>query len=260
MASHPWSWLLAAASVVLADGDWAAAQTTKQPALRASIHDQDGDGKGDKLNDESWQGLLRRAGNRADRAVAEFDLSAFKGRRLAEAVVEFELAVNNAGGASVREFDVMVYAGTGQVDPGAFAAKAQLVRRISFSIQANPASYRVDADRQVQAALEAGAKFVGIRFDPVGDANFPSILTKISLTVQTEADAAAAREIAALITRLGDDSFKVREAAAAELVKRGERARAQLEKAARESSDAEIRESARRLVGRLDQERRMKEK
>ncbi|MCI0680716.1 MAG: hypothetical protein L0Y71_01315 [Gemmataceae bacterium] len=246
--------LLAAALIVIA-AEPAAAQTHR-PAVRASLHDQDGDGKADKINATMWQGLLRRGTNRADRAVAEFDLSALRGRRLAEVVLEFELAVNNAGGASVREFDVVVYAGTGKVDLDTFTAKAQLIRRISFSIQANPATYRLDADRQVQAVLDGKAKFVGIRFDPVGDANFPSILTEVALIVQTEADAAAAREIAALIQRLGADEFKEREAAATELVKRGARARPQLDKAQREARDAEIRQRVRAILDRINRERR----
>ena len=38
--------------------------------------------------------------------------------------------------------------------------------------------------------------------DQDGDANFPSILTDISLTTQTEAQAAVEREVAALISDL----------------------------------------------------------
>ena len=255
MARFPWRCLFLAASLIAMTAERAAAQAHK-PAVRASIHDQNSDGKADKINDVMWEGLLRRGKNFEDRAVAEFDLSALKGRRLAEVVLQFELAVNNAGGASVREFDVVVYAGTGKVDLDTFSAKAQLIRRISFSIQANPASYRLDADKQVQAALDGGAKFVGIRFNPIGDANFPSILTDISLVIQTEAEAAAEREIAALIKRLGADEFKVREAAAAALLKLGARARPQLDKAARESEHAEIRQRAKAIRDRIDQEQR----
>ena len=227
------------------------------PSVQASIHDPTGAGKGSKLNSAPFEGLLRRGKNREDRAIVEFNVSNFRGARLADATLAFGLAVNNAGGAQVREFDVFVYAGKGKADLDAFAVQGKLVQRISFSVRANPATYRLTVTAPVQALLEGETAFVGVRLNPIGDDNFPTILTEPSLTLRTEAAAAAEAKIAELIRRLGDAQFLVRETATAELVKVGEAARPQLQKAARESDDAEVRQRAQHILDRLDRVRRM---
>ena len=66
----------------------------------------------------------------------------------------------------------------------------------------------------------------------------------------------SAAKIAELIRRLGDTDFQVREKAAAELLKQGEVARKQLQQAARDANDAEIRTRAPMIVKQLDELRR----
>ena len=49
------------------------------PVVVASIHDEPLDGLGDSFNNSPFDGLLRQQSSREDRAIQEFDVSAYAG-------------------------------------------------------------------------------------------------------------------------------------------------------------------------------------
>ncbi|HEY2251159.1 MAG TPA: cadherin domain-containing protein, partial [Planctomycetaceae bacterium] len=115
-----------------------------------------------------------------DRAVVEFDLNglgAVKGGTL-----DLQLAVNNSLGGGIRTFAVLVYSGNGQADLTDYSVTATQVAQVNLDVSQQSGSYQIDVSGQVQQVLQSGARWVGVRVDPVND-SAPSILVDATLTV-----------------------------------------------------------------------------
>ncbi len=158
------------------------------PAVVASIHDEPIDGDGDAFNTPPFQGLLRRVTSvppsREDRAVVEFDLAPFAGLDLSRTTLTLTITTNNFGGASFRQYDVLLYAGDGAAELSDFSIAGTLAQRIGYDINTNPVStFTLDVVSQLRPLL-ASSPFLGVRLDPIGSDNFPSILVASSLDVQ----------------------------------------------------------------------------
>lgn len=159
---------------------------TLSPSVVASIHDEPLDGVGDSFNVEPFEGLLRQQSYREDRAILEFDLGSFVGQSLEQAMLDFEIHVNNAGGSQFREFDLFVYSGNGMADLFDFAIAGTLVATVGYSVPDHYGTFNLDILGTAQEILDGGGSFVGVRVDPIGSDNFPSILSNSSFTVVPE--------------------------------------------------------------------------
>lgn len=155
------------------------------PSVRASIHDEPRDGIGDSFNLSPFEGLLRQQISREDRAIIELDLSSFSGTTLTQAKLDFTISVNNSGGSQFREFDVLLYFGNGLADLSDFSDPATFVTTIGYSVPDGSKDFSLDVLDTTQAILADGALFIGMRLDPIGNDNFPSILVAdSSITIE----------------------------------------------------------------------------
>ena len=155
--------------------------TTFLPVATASIHDQPLDGQGDSFG-TVFDGLLRQSTPLSfeDRAIAEFDLTTVAAP-VDLAVLDFRLAVNGTG-TPQRVFDVYVYAGNGQRDLADFSSAGTKVGTVTLIGDEGGHDYRLDVTGAVQALLQGGNSFVGVRVDPVNDST-PSLFVDAKLTI-----------------------------------------------------------------------------
>ena len=164
------------------------------PAVRASIHDEPRDGLGDSFNDAPFEGLLRVQSSRADRAIAEYDVSAFAGGNVTSATIHGTIFNNNAGGDFPRVFEFLIYSGNGQADLSDYQIDAVLVGKASWPAPSPPLEFSFDVAEAVQDVLDSGATFVGFRVQGISDNLFPSILGD-DATLSIEADAGCPADI-----------------------------------------------------------------
>ena len=165
-------------------------QVELEPVAVASIHDEPRNGDGDKFNVAPFEGLLRQGKTREDRAIVEYDLSSFVGRRLSKAQLRFQIAANNSGGSQDRVFDVTLYAGNGQRDLADYSVAGTAVTNVSYHVPDHHRDFDLDVQELVQEMLDNDVRFVGVRVDPRGDDNFPSIFHKTSLLLVVEKESA----------------------------------------------------------------------
>ena len=167
------------------------------PSVRVSIADaiiNDGeqlDGAGDFFNDGGshggFHGLLRRIPWVEDRAILEFDLSSFSNTLLTSATIDFTISANNFSGSQYREFDLYLYVGNGIADISDFSISGTYISSIGYSVDDREQHFRLDVFNATQAILNNGAGFLGIRFNPIGDDNSPSLVEpNVSLTLVPE--------------------------------------------------------------------------
>lgn len=160
---------------------------TITPSVRASIQDQQIDGIVDSFNSSPFEGLLRRGLPPVrfveDRAIVEFDLNTFAGQELLQSELDFTLFVNNSGGDQVRLFDVILYSGNGTADLSDFSIAGTTVGQVRFLVSESSTSFNLDILSPVQSILDSGSNFVGVRLNPIGTRNFPTILENSTLTV-----------------------------------------------------------------------------
>src|ERR1041384_4264719 len=86
------------------------------PTVIASIHDGNHDGVGDSFNSSPFMGLLRETSSQEDRAILEYDVSAYAGQTIQTATISGRVSVNNAFDNGVRTFDFIIYQGNGVAD------------------------------------------------------------------------------------------------------------------------------------------------
>ncbi|MDY6783264.1 MAG: PEP-CTERM sorting domain-containing protein [Cyanobacteriota bacterium] len=156
------------------------------PSVRASIQDQQIDGIIDSFNSSPFEGLLRRALPPArfveDRAIVEFDLNTFAGQELLQSQLDFTLFSNNSGGDQIRLFDVILYSGNGTAELSDFSIAGTTVAQVRFLVSESPTRFNLDILSPVQSILDSGSNFVGVRLNPIGTRNFPTILGNSTLT------------------------------------------------------------------------------
>jgi hypothetical protein len=154
-----------------------ASATDIVPTVIASVHDQPLDGAGDTFNATPFEGLIRTSASLEDRAIQEFDVSAFTGATLASATLSGTVYVNNAFDVGVRGFDFVVYGGNGAADLTDFQIAATLVGMGSYHPPLQSSfTYSFDATSAVQALITGGATWIGLRVQGNTNPNFPNIL------------------------------------------------------------------------------------
>lgn len=162
------------------------AQVELEPVVVASIHDEPRDGDGDKFNVDPFEGLLRKGKTREDRAIVEFDLSPFVGRRLSKAQLRFQIAANNGAGIQHRFFDVVFYSGNGERGLTDYALPGKTVTDVSYHVPDHHRDFDLDIQVAIQVMLDNDVRFLGVRIVPRGDRNAPSIFRKASLLIAVE--------------------------------------------------------------------------
>ena len=157
------------------------------PVVVASIHDEPRDGFGDYLNGSPFEGLLRAVSSREDRAIQEYDVSAYAGMTVTSATISGTIFNNNAGGTWPRAFDFLVYEGNGQADVTDFEIPSTGFGTAYWPGPTPPLSFSFDVTTHVQALLDGGAQYVGLKVVGVSDNLFPSILDDDSALLTIEA-------------------------------------------------------------------------
>jgi hypothetical protein len=148
------------------------------PTVFASIHDQPHDGVPDSFNAAPFEGLLRlQGGNREDRAIQEFDVSAFTSMPISLATLSGRISVNNAFDNGPRTFDFLLYAGNGVADLTDYSIAATFVGNGQYH-PPNQSSftYSFDVTAVVQTLLNGGATWIGLKVVCTSDPSFPNIL------------------------------------------------------------------------------------
>ena len=166
----------------------ATAQTTVSPSVFASIHDAPMDGVGDSFNASPFEGLIREISpSQEDRAIQEFDVSAFVGQTLSSAVISGSVHVNNAFDNGVRTFDFQLYAGNGAADLADFHSPGVVVGSGSYHPPVDSSfAFSFDITAELQTILDGGGNWLGLRVDPTSSPNFPNILgSGTVLTIHT---------------------------------------------------------------------------
>ena len=147
------------------------------PTVIASIHDEPVDGLGDTFNNAPFEGLLRKLSTRQDRAILEYDLSSFVGSTLPSVTLSGQVFVNNSFDNGLREFDFVVYSANGVADLTDFQITATLVGSGSYAPPSQSSfTFSFDVTAEVQAILDGGNGWIGVRCDPTSEPNFPNIL------------------------------------------------------------------------------------
>jgi hypothetical protein len=136
-------------------------------AAAASIHDEPVDGIGDAFNADD--ALIRRDAASEDRAIREFDVGFLAGRTLAEATLDLTLEPIDPGAGSSALLAVSYYAGNGLAELNDFSTPAIVVTYLGFGTTLGPVDFSLDFRDHLQASLNAGHTFFGIRIDPFGD-------------------------------------------------------------------------------------------
>jgi hypothetical protein len=157
-----------------------AGATDIPPTVKASIHDSPIDGLGDTFNASPFEGLLRKittTSSQEDRAIQEFDVSAFAGGTLATATLSGTVFVNNAFDNGVRTFDFLLYAGNGVADLTDFQIAGTVVGSGSYHPPITTSfTYSFDVTVAAQALISGGATWIGLKCVCTSDPNFPNIL------------------------------------------------------------------------------------
>lgn len=152
------------------------------PVVVASIHDEPRDGLGDSFNSSSFEGLLREQSTREDRAILEYDVSAFGGSSITIATVSGRVSVNNSFNNGVRTFDFLLYDGNGQADLSDFQISATVVGSGSYHPPPDTFfDFSFDVTAEVQGLITGGATHIGLKVDCSSNPNFPNILSPITL-------------------------------------------------------------------------------
>ena len=100
-------------AIALMAGTAPASADVLSPVAAFSVHDEPIDGLGDSFNALM---LIRTQSYRADRAMLEYDISAYEGMTVVSAIFTGSIANNNSGGTWPRIFDFGVYDGNGVAD------------------------------------------------------------------------------------------------------------------------------------------------
>jgi hypothetical protein len=157
----------------------AAHATDIAPTVKASIHDgAPTDGIGDSFNASPFEGLVNKGSPTLEnRAIQEFDVSAFASATLQTATLRGRISVNNSFDVGVRTFDFQLYAGNGVADLSDFQIPATFVGSGSY-YPPNPTSfaYSFDVRNVVQSMLAGGATWIGLKVICTSDPNYPNIL------------------------------------------------------------------------------------
>jgi len=147
------------------------------PTIKASIHDAPPDGLGDSFNTSPFEGLLRETSTQEDRAILEYDVSAFAGFTLTSATIAGTVFVNNAFDNGERTFDFLIYEGNGAAELTDFEIPADVVGSGSYAPPSDTSfDFSFDVLAEVQAIIDAGGDWVGLKVDPTSSPNFPNIL------------------------------------------------------------------------------------
>jgi hypothetical protein len=157
-----------------------AGATDIAPTIKASIHDSGTptDGFGDMFNVSPFEGLIRKINtSQEDRAIQEFDVSAFSGSVLQSATLSGKVSVNNSFDVGLRTFDFLLYAGNGVADLSDFEVPATLVGSGSYYPPMPPNfTYSFDVRSTVQWLIAGGATWIGLKVVCTSDPNYPNIL------------------------------------------------------------------------------------
>lgn len=156
------------------------------PIVAASIHDEPRDGLGDSFNADPFTGLLREQSTREDRAILEYDASAFVGGGIDSATVAGRVDVNNSFDNGVRTFNVIIYSGNGLADLSDFQVGGTVIGSFSYHPPDDlSVTFSFDATNAVRDLLNNGRGFIGVKVDCTSDPNFPNILSPTtSLTIE----------------------------------------------------------------------------
>ena len=147
------------------------------PAVVASVHDEPVDGLGDSFNASPFEGLIRTQSTRADRAIQEYDVTAVAGQSILSATIHGRVAVNNATDNGVRTFAFRLYHGNGSADLSDYQVAATLAGTGQYHPPTDTSfTFQFDVTAQVQALLNGGATFIGLRAEGTSNPNFPNIL------------------------------------------------------------------------------------
>ena len=125
--------------LILSVGVTAVARATDiSPTVKASIHDggPPTDGVGDSFNATPFTGLIQKTSPQAeDRAIQEFDVSAYTTAALQTATLSGRVSVNNAFDVGVRTFDFLLYAGNGVADLSDFQIPAVVEKALRRMVE-----------------------------------------------------------------------------------------------------------------------------
>ena len=165
---------LTAAAAVLALSGTAHADDLS-PVVAFSVLDQPLDGNGNTIN--AFTGLIRTQSTRADRAMQEFDVSAFAGFTVTSATISGTIFNNNAGGTFPRTFDFQLYTGNGVADVSDYEISAASVGNASWAAPTPPLEFSYDVTSAVQNLLDGGATFIGLKVVGTSQNLFPCILS-----------------------------------------------------------------------------------
>lgn len=180
----------ASALVALSSLAFAGVPTVIAPSVVASIHDEPVDGLGDSFNASPFEGLIRTQSSRADRAIQEYDVSAFTGQSIGAATLSGRVAVNNAFDNGVRTFDFLLYTGNGAADLGDYQVAANVVGTGQYHPPNDSSfTFQFDVTAEVQALLTGGATFVGLRVEGTSNPSFPNILVAADCHLDIDAGA-----------------------------------------------------------------------
>lgn len=156
----------------------------------------------------SSPGFLRNTTSIENRAIIEFDISSFQNASILNAMLDFDLRVNNSGGSQFRQFDVYVYAGNGGVELSDFSAtNLALSPRISLSVSQIQQSYNFNTTNILEDFTDKKINFIGFVVDPIGTNNFPTILENSKLTVTAIAVVPEPLTILGVVTAIGFGTF-----------------------------------------------------
>jgi len=171
--------LLGAASLLaLAAPTFANNGPTIAPAVAFSVHDEPVDNLGDSFNLTPSEGLIRTQSSRADRAMHEYDVSAFTGQSISAATLSGRVSVNNAFDNGVRTFDFSIYDGNGAADLSDYQVAATVVGSGQYQPPMDSSfDYSFDVTSEVQALLLTGATHVGLRVEGTSNPSFPNVLS-----------------------------------------------------------------------------------
>jgi hypothetical protein len=180
--------MIRSALLLLAFAAPSALATDLSPTIKASTHDAPVDGNADSFNATPFEGLIRVVASQEDRALQEFDVSAFAGLTLQSATLSGTIYVNNAFDNGVRTFDFLLYAGNGVADLSDHAIPAVVVGTGSYHPPAQTSfTYSFDVTSQVAALIGGGATWIGLRAQGSSTPNFPNILDDVSSRLAIDA-------------------------------------------------------------------------
>jgi hypothetical protein len=121
--------------------------------------------------------MIRVQSYRADRAIQEYDVSAFTGWNITSASLSGRVDVNNGWDNGVRTFDFLLYEGNGTADLSDYKIAANVVGSGQYHPPADQTfTFQFDVTTEVQSLLTGGATYIGLRAEGTSDPNFPNLL------------------------------------------------------------------------------------